>query len=162
MNSAERQKRIESYGGAHAVLVEALKQFPRSMWHYRATPDTWTIQEIVIHITDSEASSFFRARRGIAEPGKMVPGYDEMQWAIALHYHDQSPEDAIELFRWLRGNTHKLIKTLQESTWAQTYVHSESGVTTLDEWLISYDDHVRDHIAQMQVVCDAWQKSGRP
>ena len=37
--------------------------------------------------------------------------YDESGWGMAPDYSEQSPEDALELFRWLRGNTYKLIRT---------------------------------------------------
>src|SRR5438105_3972852 len=162
MDAAERKQRIETYGGAHALLVESLKEFPRAMWHYRAAPDDWTIHEIVVHITDSEANSFIRARRGIAEPGSDILGYDEMAWARNLAYAEQSPEDALELFKWLRGNTHKLVRNLPDATWAQTYIHSANGRTSLDQWLVDYDDHVPDHIRQMREVYAAWQRAGRP
>jgi hypothetical protein len=162
MHAAERKKRIETYGGAHALLVEALKQFPQAMWHYRAAPDAWTIHEIVVHITDSEANSFIRARRAIAEPGSDVLEYDEMTWARNLDYAEQSPEDALELFRWLRGNTYKLIRRLPEAAWSQTFNHPTWKSTRLDQWLVTYDDHVPEHVRQMREVYAAWQKAGRP
>src|SRR4051794_27667125 len=110
MTSEERAKMIESYGRAYDTLVEGLKQFPREMWHFKPSPDYWSVHELVVHITDSEANSYVRARRFIAEPGQPVMAYDESGWAKALNYDEQSPEDALELFRWLRGNTYKLIK----------------------------------------------------
>src|SRR5512134_819856 len=102
MNHTDRLKKIESYGGAYDMLRAALPQFPREMWQYRAGPDGWTIHEIVVHIADSEANSYVRCRRFIAEPGSTVMGYDEMTWAQRLNYHAHSPEAAIELFRHLR------------------------------------------------------------
>ena len=153
-----RHEKIESYGRAHAALVAALPEFPREMWQWRGSPEQWTIHEIVVHLADSEANSYVRARRLIAEPGSTVLGYDEMKWARDLHYHTQSAEAAIELFKWLRSNTHTLIRGLSDSTWANTVIHSESGVMTMDEWLDIYERHVRDHVTQMREVHAAWLK----
>ena len=72
MTFEERQRKIESYGSAHRVLVEGLKRFPHEMWQFRPAPDRWTIHEIIIHITDSEANSYIRCRCLIAEPGSIV------------------------------------------------------------------------------------------
>ena len=155
MNRAEK---IESYGRAHAELVTALREFPREMWQWRASPETWTIHEIVCHIADSEANSYVRARRFIAEPGSQVLGYDETKWARALCYHEQSADDAVELFRALRGNTAKLIRDLPEAAWANRVHHSESGPMTMDDWLDIYERHVRDHVEQMRGVHAAWLK----
>ncbi len=81
MTPEERTLKIESYGAAYERLVAALARFPRSMWQFRPAPDRWTIHEIIVHITDSEANSYVRCRRLLAEPGGMVLGYDEAGWA---------------------------------------------------------------------------------
>jgi hypothetical protein len=153
----ERQRKIESYGQALQVLSAALARFPREMWQYRPAPDRWTIHEIVVHITDSEANSYIRGRRFIAEPGTQIAAYDEMRWATALGYHEQSTDDALELFKWLRGNTYELIKSLPAEVWRNTLDHSEVGLMTMDDWLDTYERHIPDHIAQMQAVYEAWQ-----
>jgi hypothetical protein len=157
MNHAERLKKIESYGQAYDQLIAALPRFPREMWQYRPSPDRWTIHEIIVHIADSEANSYARCRRFIAEPGSTVMAYDEMAWAKRLNYHAQSPAAAIELFRQLRASSYELIKTLPEAIWTNTIVHPDNGVMTMDDWLDVYDRHVPDHIAQMQEVYSAWQ-----
>jgi hypothetical protein len=154
--SPDRQTLIESYGSAYNTLITALQAFPAEMWPWRASPDTWTIHEIIVHITDSEANSYVRCRRCIAEPGSTVMAYDEMGWARALHYHERSAEEALELFKWLRRSTYTLIKTLPDAAWAHTIAHPENGAMTLDDWLDVYVRHVPEHIAQMQEVYQAW------
>jgi hypothetical protein len=153
----ERQRKIESYGQAYQVLSAALAQFPREMWQYRPAPDRWTIHEIVIHITDSEANSYIRGRRFVAEPGTQIAAYDEMTWARALHYHAQSTDEALELFKWLRASSYNLIKTLPDAVWSHTLDHPENGLMTMDDWLGIYERHIPEHIAQMQAVYATWQ-----
>ena len=158
MTTQERHQKIESYGQAYDLLAEGLKQFPAEMWHFRPAPDRWSIHEIVVHISDSEANSYIRCRRFMAEPGQAVMAYDEKAWAISLHYHDQSTEDALELFKWLRHNTYQLIRSLPESVWSNTVYHPENGTMTLDDWLGIYEPHIPDHLAQMQGNYEAWLK----
>jgi uncharacterized damage-inducible protein DinB len=158
MDKAERQCRIESYGSAYQTLINAIREFPKEMWQYRPAPDSWTIHETIIHITDSEANSFIRARKAIAESGSFVIAYDEPRWAKALDYHQQSTNDALELFKWLRGNTYKLIKNQPDAVWSNTIEHSENGTMTLEDWLRTYDDHITAHIAQMQEVYTEWTR----
>ena len=162
MTPAERRVLIDSYGRAAAELEAALAELPAALWTWRPAPDQWTVHEIVLHITDSEANSYVRARRFIAEPGRGLMGYDERAWAERLHYHALPPAEAVELFRSLRRSTYRLIQTLPEIAWAHTAVHSESGLMTLDDWLVIYERHVRDHVAQMQAVRAAWEQAGRP
>lgn len=161
MSGEERVRKIEQYGQAHALLVEALKRFPREMWQYRPAPDRWTIHEIVVHIADSEANSYVRCRRAIAEPGQAVMAYDENRWATALDYHAQSTEEALELFKWLRLRSYNLIRALPDSVWSHTIYHPENGNMTVDDWLDVYTRHIPDHLQQMRENYLAWLQSRR-
>jgi hypothetical protein len=156
MGNEARQAKIESYGAAYEELVKAIDWFPKEMWQFRPSPDQWTIHEIIIHITDSEANSYARCRRLIAEPGESVMAYDEMGWARALDYHTQSTEDAVELFKWLRRTSYNLIKDQPESVWGHTVYHPENGIMTMDDWLDTYERHVQEHVAQMYGVYHLW------
>jgi hypothetical protein len=152
----DRAQMMESYGAAYEELETALRELPREMWGYRSQHDPWTVHEIVIHITDSEANSYVRCRRAIAEPGESVMAYDENGWARSLRYSEQSTDDALDLFRALRRNTYNLIKDLPEETWANTIYHPENGSMTLDDWLTVYERHVRDHVNQMREIYREW------
>ncbi len=152
-----REEKIEAYGRAYEQLLAALPEFPREMWQFRATPDGWTIHEIIVHLADSEANSYIRCRRLIAEPGQPVLAYDENRWAAELDYHGQSPEEALQLFKWLRLRSYNLIKGLPGPIWANTVYHPENGTMTLDDWLDVYTRHVPDHLAQMRAVYEAWR-----
>ncbi len=157
MNSSTRRPIIESYGRAYDMLIAALMRYPQEMWQWRPGPGKWSIHEIIVHIADSEANSFVRCRRLIAEPGSGVYGYDENKWAKALDYHGQSTDDALELFKWLRYTTYQLIKTLPEDTWQNATVeHSDSGTLTMEQWLTTYEEHIPIHIRQMERNYQAW------
>lgn len=156
LSPIERKQKIETYGNGYTLLVEALKQFPQEMWTFKPK-EGWSIHQIIVHITDSEANSFVRCRRLIAEPGSSVLGYDEMLWAQALEYESQSSEVAVELFKWLRRASYELIQKQPDSIGTHTVVHTENGLMTFDDWLDVYDRHVPEHVAQMQRVFAAWE-----
>ena len=99
MNTEERSRLIESYGDAYRQLAEALNTFPAEVWQYKPSPERWSTHEIIVHIADSEANSYVRVRRGIAEPGSQILGYDQDGWAVRLNYHDQSTGDYLQLWR---------------------------------------------------------------
>lgn len=152
----ERKQKIESYGRAGETLREGLKKFPREMWTWKPATG-WSIHQILIHITDSEANSYVRCRRFIAEPGSGVYGYNTDAWADGLHYENLGVEEYMTLFDALRRASYLLIQSVPDSTWANTVEHSESGAMNMDEWLDIYDRHVREHLQQMGEVYDEWQ-----
>ena len=158
MTTDERNQLIESYGNAYNVLVDSLKEFPREMWQWKPAPEKWSIHEVIVHIADSEANSFVRCRRFMAEPGSGVYGYDENKWAKNLDYHNQSIEDSLQLFKLLRKMTYDLIKTVDDKTWqTATVVHSESGIMKFETWLKIYEEHIPVHIRQMHRNLQAWK-----
>src|SRR5688572_11900744 len=139
MNSFERNSLLESYGNAHEVLIAALKEFPKEMWKWKPAPEKWSIHEIIIHLADSEANSFARGRKIVAEPGSMILAYDQDAWAVKTLYHEQDPELALELFRLLRKSSYEMIKNLPDDAWESAATHSESGRYTFGHWLKIYD-----------------------
>ena len=156
MDAKTRRQKVEFYGGAYAQLVEALKHFPREMWQFRDAHGCWSIHEHIVHIADSEANSYIRCRRFIAEPDASLMAYDENRWAIALDYHGQSTEEALELFRQLRQKTYGLVKSLPEAVWSNSAYHPEDGEMTLDDWLNVYDRHIPEHVQYMRENLEAW------
>ena len=154
-----RQQKIQLYGQAASLLTAALERFPREMCQYRSPVDDWTIHEIVIHITDSEANSYVRCRRFIAEPGQPLLAYDENQWARALDYHALDVDTAVLLFKWLRQSSFELIQTVPDIVWQNGAYHPESGQISFDDWLGTYSRHIPEHIAQMERIYEAWKKA---
>ena len=159
MDTIQRQTILHRYAAAYTELTDALAKFPKEMWDYRPAPREWNVHEVIIHITDSEANSFVRARRAIAEPGASVMSYDEDRWSRTLFYGQQSTDVALNLFGALRGATYALLQLLPEAAWANTIQHPQNGRMTLDDWLVVYADHIPLHINQMRQNYRHWQAS---
>ena len=159
MTLVAREEKLESYRDAARVLAAALEEFPREMWQYRDEHGCWSIHEHIVHIADSEANSYIRCRRLVAEPGTQLMAYDENRWASALDYHSMDTEGALELFQVLRRRTYEFIRNLPESTWSNTCYHPENGDMTLEDWLDVYERHVAEHLDYMRQNYDEWLKA---
>src|SRR2546423_13437873 len=71
-------------------------------------PDTWSAQEITMHLTDSELIGTVRIRKAWAEPGVAWPAYDQDAWTPILNHQSAGAdgrEVAIESFTSLRKAT---------------------------------------------------------
>lgn len=154
-----RTEKIESYSKGYENLINAIHEIPKEMWNFKPAPNKWSVHEIIIHMADSEANSFSRARKIICEPGSTIMVYDQDIWAIKTKYHNQSTDDALELFKNLRKMTYDIIKDLPDSTWSNYIIHPENGKMTLDDWLNVYENHVKVHVNQMKRNLNEWQKS---
>jgi hypothetical protein len=106
----------------------------------------WSTLEVVCHLGDSEQAWCHRMKRVIAEERPLLIGYDETRFTGALRYHDQKLEDELALLEGMRRQLARILKSLPESAWTRTCVHSERGLMTLEEMLQAEVDHIPHHI----------------
>lgn len=112
----------------------------------------WSARQIIHHLADSEAQSYARLRRLVAEPaGSLIQGYDENLWASApeLGYESAPVENSIAVFAAVRIGSLDVIKRLQDSDLEKSGLHSESGHYTITNWLENYSNHPVDHGDQL-------------
>ena len=117
-----------------------------------AEPDGWTPRMVIHHVADSETNSYVRLRRLLAEPtGTTIQGYDEAQWARALHY-DRPVALSLAVFQAVRDSSAELLDLISADDLARAGVHTDSGPYTLADWLDTYVAHARDHAEQIRAA----------
>ena len=114
--------------------------------------DSWNARQVIHHVADSEAQSYARLRRLIAEPGTQIQGYDEAGWGDneTLGYKVLPVEDSLAVFRAVRSSSLEILKRCTEDQLENACIHSESGVYTLETWLKTYINHPVEHAEQIR------------
>lgn len=145
--------RVADYRAATQEFLDAVSGLhPDQLDSAPPEPDGWTPRMVVHHLADSETTSYVRLRRLLAEPpGTVIQGYDEAQWAKALHY-DRPVQGSLEVVRAVRESSAELLDTLAPADLDRRGVHTESGPYTLDDWLRTYTAHPRDHALQVRAA----------
>jgi hypothetical protein len=156
MTRDERRKILESFGRAPALLSGILRQLPKKMWLYKPSPESWSIHEIIFHLTDSEASSYVRCRHLIAEPGLAVAEFDPALWAGNLGYFHQSTREALEIIRRLRKMTYQLLVAVPEPVWSRVVEYPKEGAISLESWIERQERHIPHHMDQMRQNYNVW------
>lgn len=109
-------------------------------------PGTWSIQEIVIHLLDSDLVATDRMKRIIATDNPPLAAFDHEAYLKKLFVNDQSVEEAVALFDLNRRVFAKILRKLPPEAFDRTGLHSERGVQTLAEVLKTFTHHVDHHI----------------
>jgi hypothetical protein len=131
-------------------LKEALGVNPQNI--DRHVEGGWSARQVIHHVADSEAQSYARLRRLLAEPaGSVIQGYDEAAWAQCeeLGYQALPIEHSLDVFRAVRAASLDVLRRLSERDLERYGEHSESGRYTLATWLDTYTEHPRAHAAQL-------------
>lgn len=115
--------------------------------------DGWSARQIIHHVADSEAQSYARIRRLMAEPlGSVIQGYDEAAWANnpTLGYEELDVKNSFAVFSAVRASTLDLIRRMDSSDLDRYGEHSESGRYPVSTWFQSYVRHPDDHANQLK------------
>jgi hypothetical protein len=112
----------------------------------------WSARQVIHHVADSEAQSYARLRRLIAEPGTQIQGYDEASWGEnkTLGYKDLPIAQSLDVFKAVRASSLEIIKRLTPAQLDNSGTHSESGEYTIKTWLETYISHPLEHAAQIR------------
>lgn len=115
-------------------------------------PSGWSARQVIHHVADSEAQSYARLRRLIAEPGSEIQGYDEAGWAETpqLGYRELPVEESLAVFSAVRSASATVLTRLGDADLELAGKHSESGAYTLSDWLEIYTQHPLEHAAQIE------------
>ena len=131
-------------------LAAAADVTPASLDHHH--PDGWSARQVIHHVADSEAQSYARLRRLLAEPDPVIQGYDEAAWACApaLGYTELPIENSLAVFAAVRASSLDIIRRLSPDDLELAGTHSESGPYSVARWLEVYSAHPAEHADQLR------------
>ncbi|NND84174.1 MAG: hypothetical protein HKN46_03405 [Acidimicrobiia bacterium] len=115
-------------------------------------PNGWSARQVIHHVADSEAQSYARLRRLVAEPGTEIQGYDEAGWAETpeLGYRDLPVAESLSVFSAVRSASSTILDRLDDAHLELAGTHTESGAYTLSDWLRVYTQHPLEHAEQIE------------
>ena len=143
----------EQYLNATKVFLELVESLSADQLDV-ANSEGWNARQVIHHVADSEAQSYARLRRLIAEPGTIIQGYDEGLWAenATLAYKNHSIDSSLQVFKAVRQSSYELLFRMDDSLLANKGVHTESGEYSVKDWLNSYINHPIDHANQIREI----------
>jgi hypothetical protein len=141
---------IDEYERGAEKLRQALYNLTREDLLQVPSPEAgvgkWSIQQVVIHIMDSELVSADRLKRMIAEDNPTLIGYDETKFANNLRYEEQSAEDAVTVVELVRRNLARVLRLLPEAAFGRKGTHNERGAVTVGAYLKATVEHLEHHL----------------
>ena len=149
---------IDEYAKGGTDLRIAVRGLSREDLIAYPVPGTWSIQEIVLHLMDSELILSDRMKRVIAEENPTLTAFNETLFARNLHYLDQSAEDAITIIDLNRQNFSRVLTRLPDSAFDRIGMHTERGSMKLLDLLEGANKHLKHHL---NFVVDKREKLGK-
>jgi hypothetical protein len=129
--------------GELGATLALLRSVPTAEADVRHPPYTWTIKEVVGHLTDCERVFGYRALRIARGDPTPLAGFDENAYARAADADRHPLAELAEEFEVVRRSHIWLFRHLAEECWARTGVANETGVSVraLAYILVGHERH---------------------
>ena len=120
---------------------------------------TWSIQQCILHLLDSDLVGSDRMKRVTSEPTPTLLAYDETLFVKNLYYDQLDPTLACEIFRLNRLMMAAILRKLPDDAFKRTGNHTERGIESLEMLVEGYVDHLQHHL---KFIREKRLKLGKP
>ncbi|MGG1252537.1 DinB family protein [Brevibacillus agri] len=152
------EKLIEEYRQGCEPLREAVEGLSEEELRFQPAPDKWSIHQLLIHVTDSEILSTHRLRKVLAEEEPLLLSFNQEAWVDHLGYERLDREQHMLLFQMLRASMLPLLENLTSAQLERVGQYPDGARFTFKELLEYRVQHVRDHLAQIARVKQAFRE----
>ncbi|MDN4093458.1 DinB family protein [Brevibacillus agri] len=153
------EKLIEEYRQGCELLREAVEGLSEEELRFQPAPDKWSIHQLLIHVTDSEILSTHRLRKVLAEEEPLLLSFNQEAWVDHLGYERLDREQHMLLFQMLRASMLPLLENLTSAQLERVGQYPDGARFTFKELLEYRVQHVRDHLAQIARVKQAFREN---
>lgn len=152
---------LAKYNNGYQRLADQLADIPERAIFFKPNMESWSIAEVIVHLADSEAHGYIRAKKIIAECGGKVCVYNHQIWADNLFYYEMNYYDSMQLIQILRKNMVSVLKKIEPDVWQNYIYHPETGKITLLDWIQYSNDHIDVHLEQIQHIFHEWKQQDK-
>jgi hypothetical protein len=137
---------IETYAAGGQELRQSVEGLTSENLLARPGPGNWSIQELVIHLADSDEIAIDRMKRIVTEDNPPLLYADETAYVERLFHDQQSLEDALTLFEVGRRQWSRVLRLLPEDAFSRKGTHNRKGIVTLGGMVEGYIKHLDHHL----------------
>ncbi|MGL4465310.1 MAG: DinB family protein [Planctomycetia bacterium] len=138
---------VERYESDASLLPAAVAGLTPAERNAPTSAGGWTIQEIVLHLMESDLIATDRMKRIVAELEPLLVGYDENAWSRMAGREELDAAMAADVFHKNRLLTAAFLRAQPDEAFARVGRHTERGPVSLRSMLETYTNHFRHHLA---------------
>jgi hypothetical protein len=121
---------LEFLSAQHDELIRLLSPLtPDQSLLYHA-PYTWSIRQVVGHMSDCERVFGYRALRLARQDATPLPGFDEQAFMQAANFDRWSLPDLVEEFSLVRQGHLRMIRQFEPAAWGYSGIVCGQSMTT--------------------------------
>ena len=146
------EHQVEEYKQGYSKILKELEGLTEEQLLVKPSEKSWSIREIIIHISDAELVHIHRMKSVIAEENPVLTAFDQDLWTTRLHSQVINHQLSLQLFKALRESFLPILYQLSEQDYLRIGTHNQAGPFTFKELLGHSIEHINTHIGQIRRV----------
>jgi hypothetical protein len=143
------RERIEVFVRGGQQLVDAYRGLSRDQLLAVPIPGTWSLQQIAIHMLESDLIGADRMKRIAAMDRPLLIGYDETAFSQLPGVNELDAFKACEMLASHRAMLAVVLRKLPDQAFDRFGIHNEIGKVTLAEMVDKYIAHLDGHLVHV-------------
>lgn len=143
------RNRIEVFSAGGQQLVQAFAGLSREDLLAVPIPGTWSLQQIAIHMLESDLIGCDRMKRIACMDKPLLIGYDESAFACLPGVDRLDVAEACQMFDKNRQMMATMLRAFPDAAFERWGIHNEIGKVTLAEMVDKYVHHLEGHLVHV-------------
>jgi uncharacterized damage-inducible protein DinB len=147
MTAGERQRLVAHFEMTEAWLDDEVKNLSPGQMKFKMTPESWSIEEVVMHLAIAEPQYWDQFKQSLARP--VQPDFTTTGEARVPREQHADLKTAHASFKKLRAEMLTLAKDTQEDLRGRQFLTASQD---LYQWYLMISTHSMRHILQIREV----------
>ncbi|MFO1064560.1 MAG: DinB family protein [Pirellulales bacterium] len=144
------RSRIDAYIAGGPRLVDAFSGLTSEDFTAIPIPGTWSLQQIAVHLFDSDLIGADRIKRVACMDRPLLIGYDQTAFSQLPGVNLIDAVQACRIVAQTRELTGIILRNLPDAAFELWGIHNEVGKVTLAELVEKYIHHLEGHLAHVK------------
>ena len=143
---------VEQYKQGYPKILKELEGLTEEQLLFKPSEKSWSIREIIIHVSDAELVHIHRMKAVLSEDNPILTAFDQDLWTIRLNSQYVDHQLYLQLFKSMRESFLPILHHLTEQDYLRIGTHNQAGQLTFKEILEHSIEHVDTHIRQIRRI----------
>lgn len=143
---------VEQYKQGYPRILKELEGLTEEQLLFKPSEKSWSIREIIIHVSDAELVHIHRMKAVLSEDNPILTAFDQDLWTTRLNSQYVDHQLYLQLFKSMRESFLPILHHLTEQDYLRIGTHNQAGQFTFKEILEHSIEHVDTHIRQIRRI----------
>ncbi|MCL6572717.1 MAG: DinB family protein [Bacillus sp. (in: Bacteria)] len=141
---------IEQYKQGYSKILKELEGLTEEQLLFKPSEKSWSIREIIIHVSDAELVHIHRMKAVLSEHNPVLTAFNQDLWTTRLNTQYIDHQLYLQLFKSMREGFLSILHHLTEQDYLRIGTHNQAGQLTFKEIFEHSIEHIDTHIGQIR------------